>query len=122
MGESFKQLIVWQKSMELVFLIYDLTARFPKEERFGLCSQMRRASVSIPSNIAEGYRRKGLGQYIHFLTIADASSAELETQLLLVDKLYPQIDTKKCFQLLIEIQKMLYVLILRLSENRSLTL
>lgn len=122
MGESFKQLIVWQKSMELVFLIYDLTARFPKEERFGLCSQMRRASVSVPSNIAEGYRRKGLGQYIHFLTIADASTAELETQLLLVDKLYPQIDTKKCFQLLIEIQKMLYVLILRLSENRSLTL
>lgn len=78
---SYKDLIVWQKSMELVTFIYDLTKKFPRTEEFGLTSQMRRSAVSIPSNIAEGRRRSSRNDYLHFLNIAYASGAELETQI-----------------------------------------
>mgnify|MGYP001560240114 FL=1 len=81
--KSFKDLIVWQKAYQLTLEIYKTTARFPKEEQYGLSSQMRRASVSVVSNIAEGYARKNRGEYIQFLSIAYASLSELETQLLL---------------------------------------
>ena len=71
--ESYKQLKVWQKSVDLIKEIYILTQNFPKEENYGLSIQMRRAAISIPSNIAEGQRRKDLPEFIQFLRIADAS-------------------------------------------------
>ena len=81
--KSFKELIVWQKAYELVLEIYKITKDFPKFEAFGLVQQMRRAAVSIPSNIAEGYSRKHKTEYHQFLSIAYGSLAELETQYLL---------------------------------------
>ena len=80
-------MIVWQKSVELAVEVYELTDRFPKSEIFGLTSQMRRAAVSIPSNIAEGRRRLTQKEFIHFLTISYGSGAELETQLEISKKL-----------------------------------
>lgn len=107
--KSYRELIVWQKSIELVFEIYKLTKLFPKEEIYGLTSQMRRASVSIPSNIAEGYSRKHRQEYIQFIRIAYASGAELETQIIISEKL--GMAPKKNFEivnyLLIEVMKML---------------
>lgn len=85
--QSYKDLIAWQKSMELSVLVYKLTDNFPKSEMFSLVNQIRRATVSIPSNIAEGWARKGLGEYIQFLSIAYGSASELETQLILSKKL-----------------------------------
>ena len=85
--QSYKDLIVWQKNIECVALIYSLTERFPKTEQFGLTSQMRRAAVSIPSNLAEGYARKHRAEYLQFIRIAYGSGAELETQLILTKKL-----------------------------------
>lgn len=114
--KSFKKLIVWQKSIELVEEIYILTKDFPKEETYGLSSQMRRASVSIPSNIAEGQRRKDVPESLQFLRIADASSAELETQLIIAKKLYPNFNYSRAENLLDEIQKMLY----KMKENLEL--
>ncbi|MBN1515455.1 four helix bundle protein [Candidatus Sumerlaeota bacterium] len=78
---SFKDLIVWQKAMELVTGIYMETGAFPSDEKFGLVSQMRRCAVSIPSNIAEGYGRRSTNDYIRFLQIAIGSVYELQTQL-----------------------------------------
>ena len=83
MLKNYKDLKVWQKSYELCLKIYRLTAKFPKEERYGLTSQIRRAAVSIPSNIVEGYGRKTTADYLRFLYIAYGSICELETQLLL---------------------------------------
>jgi four helix bundle protein len=74
-------LIVWRKSMDLVVLIYKLTKNFPKEELYGLVSQMRRSAVSIPSNISEGRRRGSRNEFQRFLRIAFGSASELETQL-----------------------------------------
>jgi four helix bundle protein len=79
--ESHKQLIVWQKAICLVKETYNLTELFPKSELYGLTSQMRRAAVSIPSNIAEGRRRGSKAEFIRFLRIAFGSGAELETQI-----------------------------------------
>ena len=78
--ESYENLIVWQKSMDLVIAVYKLTKVFPKEEMYGLVSQMRRATVSIPSNIAEGSRRSSRKDFRKFLLNAFGSGAELETQ------------------------------------------
>jgi four helix bundle protein len=85
--QSYKDLNVWQKGIELAKLIYNLTARFPTEERFGLVSQMRRAAVSIPSNIAEGQARHTTGEFIQFISHAEGSVAELNTQLILATEL-----------------------------------
>ena len=79
--KGHKELIVWQKAMAMVTEIYRLTRDFPKEERYGLVSQMRRAAVSIPSNIAEGQSRQSKGEFRQFLGIARGSYAELETQI-----------------------------------------
>ena len=80
---SFKELIVWQKAYRLVLEVYKITKVFPKSETYGLTQQMRRAAISIPSNIAEGYGRKHKAEYQQFLSIAYASLLELETQYLL---------------------------------------
>ncbi|MFA5129343.1 MAG: four helix bundle protein [Patescibacteria group bacterium] len=84
---GYQDLIVWKKSLDLTVEIYRATETFPSRELFGLVSQMRRASVSIPSNIAEGYRRKLPGDYLHFIRIAYGSTSELETQLILAKRL-----------------------------------
>lgn len=84
---SYKDLLVWQKSMELVAQVYRMTRELPAAEQWGLVSQMRRASVSVPSNIAEGYDRQATGEYRHHLSISRGSLLELETQVLLCEKL-----------------------------------
>ena len=83
MLKSYKELKVWQKAYNLCIEIYKITRTFPKEELYGLTSQMRRAAVSVPSNIAEGYGRKTTPEYLRYLYIAYGSSCELETQILL---------------------------------------
>src|SRR5437016_10516460 len=85
--QSYKDLNVWQKGIELAKLIYMLTAKFPAEEKFGLLSQMRRAAVSIPSDIAEGQARHTTGEFIQFISHAEGSVAELNTQLILANEL-----------------------------------
>ena len=84
----FQELEVWQLAMRLAKQTYEITARFPREERYGLSSQMQRAAVSIPSNIAEGNARVSTKDYARFITMALGSSAELQTQLLLSAELY----------------------------------
>ena len=83
MLKNFKELKVWQKSYELCIEVYKITKSFPNEEKFSLTSQMRRAAISIPSNIAEGYGRKTIPDYVRCLYIAYGSTCELETQILL---------------------------------------
>jgi four helix bundle protein len=79
--QSFRDLQVWQRSMELTVAVYRLTKNFPREEAFGLTSQVRRSAVSIPSNIAEGHGRMNPREFKHFLLIASVSNCELQTQL-----------------------------------------
>jgi len=106
---SYKDLIVWQKSIDLVVEIYRLTDLFPKSEIYGLTNQMRRSAVSIPSNIAEGYNRKHRQEYIQFIRIAFGSGAELETQIIIVKRLELVLSNrlKKVESLLVEVMKML---------------
>jgi len=85
--KSYKDLIVWQKAMTLVVLVYRVTRAFPREEIYGLTSQLRRAAVSIPSNIAEGQARQSTAEFRNFLSIARGSLAEVETQLLIAKRL-----------------------------------
>jgi len=85
--KTYRDLLVWQKAMELVVQIYEATRQFPSEEKFGLVSQMRRAAVSIPSNISEGHGRQGEKEFKNFLWIANGSLMELETQLIISEKL-----------------------------------
>lgn len=115
--QSYKELSVWQKSIDLVEIIYKVTSNFPKSEIFGLSSQMQRAAVAIPSNIAEGSKR-GTLEYIHFLNIANGSAAELETQILIASKLYKNINFKESQLLLEEILKMLNVLVATLKRTK----
>lgn len=87
MGQSFKDLVVWQRAIELAVSIYALTSKFPDAERFGLTSQMRRAAVSVGSNIAEGYGRSTKGEYVQFLGHSRGSCSEIETQLVIAKAL-----------------------------------
>jgi four helix bundle protein len=83
MGESFRNLAVWQRSIELTLAVYKLTSAFPDSERFGLTNQLRRAAVSVASNIAEGYGRATKGEFIQFLGHARGSNSEVETQIVI---------------------------------------
>jgi four helix bundle protein len=87
MGASFRELAVWQRAIELTLAIYKLTATFPDAERFGLTNQLRRAAVSVASNIAEGYGRSTKGEYVQFLGHARGSASEVETQLVIASGL-----------------------------------
>lgn len=111
--KDHKDLIVWQKSMLLVIEIYKLVRFLPKEETYGLSDQMRRAAVSIPSNISEGNSRESQKEFLHFLSIAQGSNAELETQLLICQQLglIQSEKLKTAFSLNEEISKMLRSLI-----------
>jgi four helix bundle protein len=114
----YKELIVWQKAFSLVLHIYKATQDFPDSEKFALQSQIRRASISIPSNIAEGNKRGTSKDYISFLRIAQGSGAELETQLLLAKEL-GYITENTYFELeknLSEIMKILTVIIKKLHD------
>ena len=106
----FKDLHVWQKSMRLASLIYEITEIIPEKEKFGLISQLRRNAVSIPSNIAEGAGRNSNKEYCYFLSISQGSTFELETQLLIcVDLKYLKTEEiEKTINLITEIQNMLY--------------
>lgn len=117
--ESFKQLTVWQKSIDLVIMIYASTKKFPKSEMYGLMSQMRRAAVSIPSNIVEGKKRKTRKDFVQFLRIADGSAAELETQIIISKALYHLIDFSQAEACLTEIQKMLISMIYKLENGTN---
>jgi len=111
--DSYRKLIVWQKSFELVKDVYSLTKQLPKDEQFGLVSQMRRCAISIPSNIAEGQQRNNAKEYRQFLGIARGSAAELSTQLLLAKELYGE-NISTLLAELESIQKMLFALIRKL--------
>ncbi|HEX5432993.1 MAG TPA: four helix bundle protein [Candidatus Angelobacter sp.] len=120
-AHSYKDLLVWQKGMELAKEIYKITQTFPAEERFGLVSQMRRASISIPSNIAEGQARRTTKEFIQFISHAEGSVAELETQLILAqDLLYCTNGSPgKAFVLLSELRRMLNSLRRRLDGSKT---
>jgi four helix bundle protein len=115
---GYKDLIVWQKSMDLVVLIYELTENYPKSEMYGLTSQSRRCAVSIPSNIAEGRRRGSRKDFRHFITISFGSGSELETQIEIAKRLpfSKGLDFTKVDNLLDEVMRMLNKLIIKLSE------
>jgi four helix bundle protein len=87
MNKSYRDLVAWQKAMDLVTAIYQISASFPKEEIYGLTSQLRRAAVSVPSNIAEGQGRHGVAEFRHFLRQASGSLMELETQVMIAERL-----------------------------------
>lgn len=118
---GYKDLIVWQRSIELVVAVYTLTENFPREEIYGLTSQMRRSAISIASNIAEGRMRGTKKDFSQFLRIAFGSGAELETQVIVAKQLsgmkhlkYENVDS-----LLGEVMKMLNVMIKKLNPNEA---
>ena len=117
---SYKDLVVWQKGIALAKLVYQLTKNFPSEEKFGLVAQMRRAAVSIPSNIAEGQARHTTGEFIQFISHAEGSVAELDTQLILSIELKFCSGTaaERAFTLLGEIRRMLNALRRRLAARQ----
>lgn len=117
--KSYRDLIVWQKSMNWVTFVYSLTSKIPESEKFGLISQIRRSSVSIPSNIAEGYGRNYKKDYLRFLQISRGTLFECQTQIEIAINLgfISSEDCEKNNDLSIEIEKMLNSLINKLSEN-----
>jgi four helix bundle protein len=116
---SYKDLVVWQKGIALAKLVYQLTKNFPSEEKFGLGAQMRRAAVSIPSNIAEGQARHTTGEFIQFISHAEGSLAELDTQLILSIELKfcPDVGAEAAFELIAELRRMLNVLRRKLASR-----
>jgi four helix bundle protein len=116
MLESYRDLKVWQRAIEMTLSVYHATTAFPKEEIFGLTSQMRRASVSVASNIAEGYGRRSRGEYKQFLGMARGSNLELQTQIVIASKLDYATPAllKEAEALSIEVERMLNSLIAKL--------
>jgi len=117
--QSYRDLLVWQKSMKLAKVIYFLVKKLPKEETYSLSDQMRRAATSIPSNIAEGYERHTKKEYSHFLFIARGSNAELNTLLqLCIDIDYlTENEVKEAIELSNEIGKILTTIIKKLTPS-----
>ena len=118
MAHSFRDLVVWQRAMQLTVAIYRLTQEFPREEMYGLTSQIRRAAISVPSNIAEGHGRLNTGEFRQFLGIARASNFELQTQLEIARAL--EIGNPKKLDvaegLSHEVGKMLYAILESITE------
>ncbi len=116
--QNYRDLLVWQRAMDLVVEVYRLVKLLPKEEQYALADQMRRAVVSIPSNIAEGQARKGKKEFLNFISISQGSRAELQTQLLICEKLdyLTREETKKALLLTEEIGKMMFSLTKKLSD------
>src|SRR5881409_2769515 len=107
--QDYKDLVVWQKGIVLAKLIYRLTQSFPSAEKFGLVAQMRRAAVSIPSNLAEGQARHTTGEFVQFISHAEGSVAELDTQLILSIELKfcRDVGAEAAFELIGELRRML---------------
>jgi four helix bundle protein len=121
MVQSFRDLKVWQKSMELATTVYRLTQRFPREETYGITAQMRRSAVSMPSNIAEGHGRLGQREYRQFLSVARGSNFELQTQIEIARSigLGEPVDLDKAEALSHEIGKMIYAIAEKLPHLSS---
>lgn len=119
--KRYKDLLVWQKSMSLVTLVYEKSRSFPKEDTYGLTSQIRRCAVSIPSNIAEGYGRRTSGDYIRFLRMASGSLYELQTQMEIAKNIYylPESEFQNIEANTIELEKMLSSMISKLLNATS---
>ena len=117
--QSYKDLIAWQKAMDLVLTAYRLSATFPPREQYGLTAQLRRAAVSIPSNIAEGHGRRTRCDFVRFLDIARASANEVETQVLLAERLeyVKPGDSSACLDLCDEVQRIIKGLIISLERK-----
>ncbi len=115
--KDYKELDVWQKGISLVLVIYEIIQKFPNDERYALADQMKRAAISIPSNIADGASRNTTKEFVHFLYIALGSASELETQLIIAEKL----GFIKCEQIVYSeimiIRKMLNALITSLKKK-----
>jgi four helix bundle protein len=122
MGQAFRDLQVWQRAIQLTVVIYRLTQGFPREEIYGLSSQIRRSAVSVPSNIAEGQGRLSVGEFKHFLGVARGSNHELQTQLEIARALRfgepALIDEAESLSQ--EVGKMIYALLESLHESTSL--
>jgi four helix bundle protein len=118
---SYRDLLVWQKAMDLVVLSYELARQLPDSERYGLATQIRRAAVSIPANIAEGHGRKHLGDKLHHLSVANGSLKELETHLLIAERLaYLQsANIQTALKLAEELGRMLSVLTQKLEAKKQ---
>jgi four helix bundle protein len=117
--KTFKDLIVWRKAFDLVVEIYRLTCEFPRHELYGLSSELRKTSRSILYNIAEGHKRKNTREYIHFLRISAGSAAELESQILLSERLnyLHESASERIRSMLSEIERMLDALIRSLKSK-----
>jgi four helix bundle protein len=117
--KSYKDLMVWQRAMDLTSLVYRLCAELPADEKYGLVSQARRAAVSVPANIAEGHQRASTKDYLRFLSIASGSLAELETLIELASRLYslPSTSLRELVQQADELGKMLRSLQQRLETK-----
>ena len=107
MRRKHRELVVWQRAIVLVEMVYQVTGSFPTSERFGLSGQLRRAAVSVPSNIAEGYARVGTRQLLHFLSIAAGSLSELDTLIELAQRLGYLNDTEELRKTLDDVSGML---------------
>ncbi len=116
---NLKELLVWNKAMALTIEVYEAVSNFPIDERFGLTSQIKRSAVSVPSNIAEGAGRNNIKEFIHFLGISNGSSFELQTQIILANKLnLMSIEvSNSILNKIDEVQKMTYGLIKNLKSN-----
>src|SRR5579864_9081565 len=119
MAQHFKDLIAWQKAMDLVTAVYQITEKFPKREVYSLTDQIRRAAVSVPSNIAEGQAHFHQKEFLHFLRHSRGSLAELETQILLAQRLryVSETDAEPILQHIAEVGKILNGLIKSISEQ-----
>jgi four helix bundle protein len=118
MGESFKDLVVWQRAVQMCLAVYELTSSFPDSEKFGLTNQLRRASVSVASNIAEGYGRSTKGEYRLFLGHARGSNCEVQTQLVISEALGfgPERFFRKTEGFSSEVSKMLVAIMNKLQK------
>src|SRR5881628_2959958 len=117
--KSYRDLVVWQKAMDLVVECYRITALLPKNETYGLVNQIQRAAVSVPANIAEGHGREHLGDYLHHLSVANGSLMELETHCIIAQRLtYAAGDIAPLLERAAEVGRMLAGLIRALKRRR----
>ena len=119
--QTYKDLIVWQKAMEMSSMLYPIAKKLPKEETYALCDQMRRAAISIPSNIAEGFGRNSKKEYLQFLYIANGSVCELETQLTLCVRIgyLTETEIQPLIDLLSEIGKIIMTIAKKLTDTQK---
>ncbi|WP_454980616.1 four helix bundle protein [Capnocytophaga haemolytica] len=117
MIKSYKELVVWQKSMALVTAVYQISSKFPQSELFGITNQMRRSAISIPSNIAEGFGRNSSQDYLRFLYIARGSLYEMETQIQIAVSLGFTTHHAEIINMIDEVGKMLNATITKIKDK-----